>query len=65
MSRDQESSNTPLEMGETVSVDWEARWTRKDRSDHLLFVPTASDRKSIQEFLVVDPATLVDLSQWR
>jgi hypothetical protein len=50
---------------ETESVEWEAKWTRKDRSDHLLIVPSPSDRDSIEEFLVVDPACLKDLSEWR
>lgn len=65
MPHDQPPSNTTSEPRETAGVEWEAKWTRKDRTDHLLFVPSASDRNSIEEFLVVDPDCLRDLSEWR
>ncbi|MFC5368756.1 hypothetical protein [Salinirubrum litoreum] len=60
-----DTAGTRDEPRETAGVEWEAKWTRKDRADHLLFVPSASDRDSIEEFLVVDPASLRDLSEWR
>ena len=65
MPHDQLPSDTTPEPRETAGVEWEAKWTRKDRADHLLFVPSASDRNSIEEFLVVDPDYLRDLSEWR
>jgi hypothetical protein len=68
MPHDQPSSDTRGARGEPAEpegVEWERKWTRKDRADHLLFVPSASDRDSIEEFLVVDPADLRDLHEWR
>jgi hypothetical protein len=50
---------------ETERIEWEAKWTRKDRTDHLLIVPSASNRNSIEEFIVLDPSCLKDLSEWR
>jgi hypothetical protein len=66
---DRPSSDTPIggreDPAETEHIEWEAKWTRKDRSDHLLIVPSPSNRDSVEEFIVVDPDSLRDLSEWR
>jgi hypothetical protein len=46
-------------------IEWEVKWTRKNRADHLLFVPPATERESVEEYIVVDPDTVCVLSEWR